>query len=556
MVTFFQKRLPVLVAAGVLLILLLITCRQILHTTGGHFCYPLDDTFIHLSMAKNLALHGVWGINALEFSSASSSPLYTLLLATAIKLGFTNLWMPFLMNALFALGLLFAADALLRLFSLNTIARTIILLLVVCFTPLTVMIASGMEHLLHAWLVLLFLRVAIPVITMEGTNWKGVLLAGIFAGLAVMARFESLFLLAAVMGLLLYRRKWLAIPSIFILGILPLLFFGYLSVRQGGHWLPNSVLLKGSHLGGGMAQLKQSLQEIIVYKLTFGNNTMVNLFTNQYFPEGASSLSGTTLLRLLLVMPVLLLWIKPQPSQEKTYNLARYLAVAFLIGGVFHLALAAVGWLFRYEAYLVVLGLLAGGVLVSLQATAIKTRWRQRALLEKLVAVFAIAFTLAPIPLRAAGAYQNLPLACRNIYEQQYQMGTFLNEHYQHSTIAVNDIGAVSYLSNNYIFDLWGLGNNQVADGKMKGKYNADFLAQLSAAHRTQVAIVYDAWFDAALLGKWQKIATWQISNNVICGGDTVSFYAADAAAAAGLRANLQQYQSQLPGDVTVRYYP
>ena len=50
--------------------------------TDGHFTYALDDAAIHLSMGDVLAHHGTWGVVPGEFQSASSSPLFTLLLAT------------------------------------------------------------------------------------------------------------------------------------------------------------------------------------------------------------------------------------------------------------------------------------------------------------------------------------------------------------------------------------------------------------------------------------------------------------------------------------------
>jgi hypothetical protein len=31
------------------------------HLSSGHFIYALDDTYINMAMAKNFALHGVWG---------------------------------------------------------------------------------------------------------------------------------------------------------------------------------------------------------------------------------------------------------------------------------------------------------------------------------------------------------------------------------------------------------------------------------------------------------------------------------------------------------------
>lgn len=73
---------------------------QVSRHTGGTFMYPLDDTFIHLTMGKNLAINGTWGIAGDEFQSASSSPLYTLIIAAMIKIflcmrGFPSLQMSF-----------------------------------------------------------------------------------------------------------------------------------------------------------------------------------------------------------------------------------------------------------------------------------------------------------------------------------------------------------------------------------------------------------------------------------------------------------------------------
>ena len=55
--------------------------RQVLKQTGNVFSYPVDDVYIHMELAKNLAVHNTWGINPGEFGSASSSPFYTVLLA-------------------------------------------------------------------------------------------------------------------------------------------------------------------------------------------------------------------------------------------------------------------------------------------------------------------------------------------------------------------------------------------------------------------------------------------------------------------------------------------
>ena len=48
---------------------------------NGTFVYTLDDAYIHLTIGRTLAEHGVWGVSPREYSSASSSPLWTILLA-------------------------------------------------------------------------------------------------------------------------------------------------------------------------------------------------------------------------------------------------------------------------------------------------------------------------------------------------------------------------------------------------------------------------------------------------------------------------------------------
>ena len=61
---------------------------------GASTPYPLDDTFIHLAIAKNLAL-GHWGITQHAFSNASTSPIYVGLLAALGKAGLPWIWLPF-----------------------------------------------------------------------------------------------------------------------------------------------------------------------------------------------------------------------------------------------------------------------------------------------------------------------------------------------------------------------------------------------------------------------------------------------------------------------------
>ena len=119
----------------------------------------------------------------------------------------------------------------------------------------------------------------------------------------------------------------------------------------------------------------------------------------------------------------------------------------------------------------------------------------------------------------------------------------------------MNDIGAVSFFNQSTIIDLWGLANMDVAKAKKDGHDTPAFLNEIVKKNKVEFAIVYDSWFDDALLHKWKKVATWQIENNVICGDATVSFYAIKPESDKTLIKNLTTYQSLLPTDVTVKYY-
>jgi hypothetical protein len=165
--------------------------------------------------------------------------------------------------------------------------------------------------------------------------------------------------------------------------------------------------------------------------------------------------------------------------------------------------------------------------------------------------LFALFF---PFVLRSAAAYSNIRQACVNIYEQQYQMGRFLKKYHAGDAVAANDIGAISYYGGIRTVDLWGLGDIEVARSRKGGYWTPAFLDSLVRRRQVKVMIVYDEWFPPELLSRWTRVATWQIRNNVILGGDTVSFYVPDKSEGPALLGQLQEFQSSLPEGVSVVY--
>jgi hypothetical protein len=50
-----KKHFPLLVATGLLLSTVFVVLEKSLHQNAGHFIYALDDPYIHMAMARNLA---------------------------------------------------------------------------------------------------------------------------------------------------------------------------------------------------------------------------------------------------------------------------------------------------------------------------------------------------------------------------------------------------------------------------------------------------------------------------------------------------------------------
>jgi hypothetical protein len=522
----------VLITALIALILPLVLIEmQVFRVTGGKLIYPLDDTYIHMVIAKNLALYGNWGISPDTFQSASSSILYTILLSALFKLFTVNTLIPFIVNLAAAVVLIFVIQRRLQKEDIAFTWQLFILLLVIFFTPLPILIISGMEHTIQCLFSFLFI--------FNFSDWarrretpipKSLFIYGM---IICSIRYEGLFIIAIACCVLLYYRKILPAFLLGFVSILPLVVFGSISVLKGSYFLPNSVLMKTSPVELSHSGFAGYLNNILIEKLMLAKTGITALATQ----------------RLLLILPCTYLLFRKQLKNGAGYPL---IILFITICTLLQLAFAKTGWFYRYEAYLVMCAVITVSVLMIKHTKQL--RWRENKVLLP-VLVFVFFYLFFPLILRSAAAYTKASQACTNIYEQQYQMGNFIKKFYDTGTIAVNDIGAVSFFNESTIIDLWGLADMDVAKAKKDGYNTPAFLNKVVEKNKVEFAIVYDSWFESALLNKWKKVATWQIENNVICGDATVSFYAIKPDSDKALIKNLMIYQPLLPKDVTIKYY-
>lgn len=509
----------------------------ILQRNGGHFVYTLDDPYIHMAIADNFANHGVWGVTKYEFSSSSSSLLWTLLIAGIYRFAGANDVAPFVLNMLASCGLLAVTALILSRHSGHRALRWGVLSGLVLVTPLPLLIFGGQEHILHAVLTLVCTYLAGGVIADAGTDrstGRDIALI-LLAPLLTAVRYEGLFLIAVV-GLLLFLRGRRRVASAAVgAGVLPIVVFGMFSIVQGWYFLPNSVLLKGN-----------SPEITSVWGI-------IGLLGRTAYEQ----LDDSAALMMVVFAALLLLHMHVHIYKD-IWRRTPVMLVIFLGSTFLHLQFAQIGWFMRYEAYLIAVGLIVCGIAAAavLAVLDVPKRFTYSILRRHAVLAVFVSFIAVVLATRMLLSYVILFTGTDNIYEQQYQIGLFLREFYQGERVAVNDIGAVNYLADVRSYDIWGLASKEVADARRTGEYDTQWIQAFTAEHDVAVAIVYDEWLESEDIGgvpdQWVKIGEWKIPNRLTAGGEAVSFYAVSSSDANRLRANLYEFAPTLPADVTV----
>ena len=536
MTTGFIRRHWPLFGALALLLLTVYLLRVIsLRRTQGNVVYALDDAYIHMAMAKNLVRHGVWGITADGFSSTSSSPLWTLLLALSYAAAGVNSMSPFILSLLSACLVLVVAHWTLRAFRAPPSVVLVVLLALIFLTPLPNFIFSGMEHGLQTALTLAVAFLAARVLSSADTQTDPRYYYGLLAlaPLITLVRFEGLFLASVIaLGFLLHKQMRRG----FLFGLsaaLPVVVYGLVSELHGWPWLPTSVLLKSSLLD---ANTPLSFLHAVIH------GAYVNLGR------------GAHLVALILL--ALLLEVVVRDEEGWAWNAERVMTAIFVGTGILHLGFAAVGWFYRYEAYLVALGIVVVGcrhkVLLQVLGRSSGAATPPREPRFASAAAFLLVVSLTLCSSRGVTALKDILQATVNLYEQQYQMGIFLKRYYPHSVVAIDDIGAVDFFADIHCLDLWGLATPAVARLRRQGDYGKEEIARLALQRGAAIAVVHDFYYRhlGGLPAEWTKVGEWQVRNNVVGGSPTVSFYALKASEAGPLRAHLSGFSAELPPGV------
>lgn len=488
-----------------------LTLQLVAFLQAGVFEYPLDDVYIHLAVAEQIAAGG-YGVNAGEVAAAASSPVYPLLLVPFAGSDWQR-YVPLFWNsaALLMCGWLWG-----RILEQAGIDRTprAVALFWAAAVPLLINLAGigfvGMEHCLHT---ATSLAVVLGLLRLldedEISPW---LIAGIILGPAL--RFEALALSLLAAAVLVLRRRYLAglLSGAAALGVIAL-FMGFL-VSIGLDPLPTSVQAK---LGDDT--YSNSLAGVIAFIITTLS------FPNFWILVAAFASAA--------IMPRFVPGLVQSPR--------RWLLFTILLALAAHMFIGKVGWMNRYENYILVASVAA---LAALGAGS----GRQARLLA-LVPVVAATLVYAPHYLN------HYPVATRTIDRQQAQMSRFAKV-FHGDSVAVNDLGWVAWQNPDYVLDIWGLGSKEALDLRRDGGPER-WVGELADRHEVDLAMIFDEWFRANIGEDWVRLGQLElIGRRGYTAQSDVAFYATSAEAAPTLRRELAGWEKGLPDGARFTFDP
>ena len=522
------RQWPLLLALVAFTICLSFAVHSSLSRTDGHFIYALDDAYIHMAMAKNLARHGVWGCTPFHFSASSSSLLWTLGLGIVYFLFGVNEIAPLVLNVLLAVLTLLVSDHYLEKFKAPPVLRAAALLAMVVAFPLPGMVLLGMEHILHLLLTIWFACAAVEALMDAGSAAaarRQTLWLCIAAALLASSRYEGFFLVGLACLGLLARRHWLRAILVGSAAFAPTFVFGVYSLAQGAFFFPNSLMVQAG-------DDKLSLLSVI-FKLP-GRKDLLVLGRNR------------ELLALLLLglLAAGVLWARKRSFWSRGVWLPLLLSLMILLH--IHYAFSPMFWVYRYAAYLVEFAVFAAAAVMAdwLESGPVETKWRSRGRGMLLVAGIA-ALTCGITDVRNGIHPAKEIRKTTQTYFEHYAAAKFLARHYPAATVAINDLGAVTFFTEARILDIFGLGDIEPLRIKRKsGGYTKADVLSWTARYRPEIGIfqLAWAWVQPRIPDEWIKTAELAMPRSSKSGFIRIGFYAMDARSARRLARHVKSY--------------
>jgi arabinofuranosyltransferase len=480
-VTHRRAAFAVVLAAAVPIVVFLLAERRIAGAPG----FPLDDSWIHAHFARNLAEGAGFSYNPGVPVAGSTAPLWTLLLAAAFVVFGASL------TTAKALGVAttVAAASVTRRAALAWGASPV----VACGAGIALLWAGP-----FGWGALSGMEVSLAALVVAGALWAHasdrLWLTALLAASAGLARPEALILipLFAIARPLSWRRVGVFVVVTAAV-LAPAVAFSVVTV---GAAVPATARAKiEGGLLGWLAGIHEPLGRLVLWRpWRFVREWAGWLATTHWLlpPLLAGALGLAAPRRALgIVSSGLLL----HPLAMAT--LAPYRGPAFQEG--------------RYSMHLLPLAL----VVLAVAASKLPPR-AQRALVAAYLGV-----ALVQLP-GAAGRYG---WAVQNINAMQVTIGSWIDSHApRRARVAVNDIGAIAWISRREIIDLIGLVTPEIIPYRRQGE---DAVARYIERTCPDYVVVFPTWFPmlTARRDRLEEVYRVRLERNVVAGGPEMVVY-------------------------------
>jgi hypothetical protein len=237
---------------------------------------------------------------------------------------------------------------------------------------------------------------------------------------------------------------------------------------------------------------------------------------------------------LVLVLAAAAQLARGDEGDEPRARERRLLLVLFVGATLVHVQFGRLGWLYRYEAYLVALGIVANAASAGRWLPAIG---RSRPPLQLAACVLLAALSLQPLVLRGFLAAREAIADVDDLQRHEYQLAQFFRRYPIDGALLVGDIGAIAYFSDTPLVDASGLATIELLGPARENRYDRDLVLRVSRAHGVRVSIAGNPGSAGAA---WRCVAEWTARGERR--PETTAFYAADADAAASLERNLRAF--------------
>ncbi len=293
--------------------------------------FPLDDSWIHLTYARNLALHGQWAFQLGHPSAGSTAPLWTFLLAIGFWLGLAPYAWAYILGALTLFGIAALMEqAACKLISTYRPHLPWIGLFFAAEWHLMWAAMSGMETLLHAFLVS-----AVLIMLMTGS--RRYLTIGLLTGLSVWVRPDGLTLLGPIVLTIFFIEKKLT--DKFRVLVMCLIGFGSLFVLYllfnlwlSGTPMPNTFYAKQTEYAAWQARPLLYRLSVLFVQLLTGPSVVLLPGVIGSVALAIQRRAWSTLAAMMWCGGYLLLYILRLPAYQHGRYLMPAMPIFFLFG--------------------------------------------------------------------------------------------------------------------------------------------------------------------------------------------------------------------------------